>query len=81
MIQIRETQGKFILLVYQLFSEYNPESCKEALSKINLDIQNINPEEWYDRTNFEKFYQSFSADAQFVVGKRIFPTIKATTNA
>ena len=77
---MREIKGKFILLVYQLFNEFNPELCSEVLNKIDLDIQNIQPEEWYDRTNFESFYQSFSPDAQVVIGKKIFPTIKATTN-
>jgi len=78
---VNEIKGKFILLLYKLFSDYNPELCDEAITELSLDIPSLQPEEWYDRKYFEKFYQKLSPDAQTVIGKKIFPTIKATSDA
>lgn len=77
---MNEIKGKFILLLYKLFSDFNPELCEEAITELGLDIPNIQPEEWYDRKNFQNFYNKLSPDAQTVIGKKIFPTIKATSN-
>ena len=77
---MNELKGKFILLLYKLFSEFNPELCEEAITGSGIDIPSLQPEEWYDRKYFEQFYQTLSPDAQTVIGKKIFPTIKATSD-
>lgn len=77
---MNEIKGKFILVLYKIFSEFNPEVCEEAITELGLDVSSLQPEEWYDRNNFEQLYQKLSSDAQTVIGKKIFPTIKATSD-
>ncbi|MBD3255294.1 MAG: hypothetical protein GF383_09390 [Candidatus Lokiarchaeota archaeon] len=77
---MNEQKGKFILMVYKLLEAYNPEVVEEASKELTVEIKKIDLEGFYPRSEFLAFLEKLSPDAQMVIGKKCFPTVKNTTN-
>ncbi|MFX0076751.1 MAG: hypothetical protein ACFE96_15010 [Candidatus Hermodarchaeota archaeon] len=52
-----------------LLSEFNPEIAEKARTRMDLDINEIEGEEWYPFKNMRQYIEQVSDDAQRAVGK------------
>ena len=71
MLKIAEVRGRYILMVDRLLNEFNPEIAELARKEMDVDINEMTEDGWYNNENFRKYIFKVNEGAQRVLGKKM----------
>jgi len=70
-IFIAEVRGRYILIVDRLLNEFNPEIAELARKEMDVDINEMTEDGWYNNEDFRKYIFKVNEGAQRVLGKKM----------